>query len=211
MITDRKTGRPPPPGGGTLTRVGGLPDRQEPAGGLAGRRAGSLSLGERQRLGLAAALLGDPEVLILDEPGNGLDPGGVAWLRGLLRGLAGEGRTVLVSSRLLAEVAQTASQVIVIDRGRLVLAGLVSQLTAATGQAVVVRTPRAAELRTALQGQGAAVTGLAGGRLEITGAGTEQVATLAAARGLPVFEISEQAASLEDAFLILTATRGRPG
>ena len=180
-------------------------------GGLAGRRAGSLSLGERQRLGLAAALLGDPEVLILDEPGNGLDPAGVAWLRGLLRGLAGEGRTVLVSSHLLAEVAQTSSQVIVIDRGRLIFSGPVSQLTAATGQAVVVRTPRAAELSAALAASGAAVRELAGDRLEITGAGTEQVATLAAARGLPVFEISEQAASLEDAFLTLTATRGRPG
>ena len=179
--------------------------------GLAGRRAGSLSLGERQRLGLAAALLGDPEVLILDEPGNGLDPAGVAWLRGLLRGLAGEGRTVLVSSHLLAEVAQTASQLIVIDRGRLLSCGPVSQLTAATGQAVVVRTPRAAELSAALAASGAAVRELAGDRLEITGAGTEQVATLAAARGLPVFEISEQAASLEDAFLTLTATQGRPG
>ena len=180
-------------------------------GGLAGRRAGSLSLGERQRLGLAAALLGDPEVLILDEPGNGLDPAGVAWLRGLLRGLAGEGRTVLVSSHLLAEVAQTAGQVIVIDRGRLLSAGPVSQLTAATGQAVVVRTPRAAELSAALAASGAAVRELAGDRLEITGAGTEQVATLAAAHGLPVFEIGEQAASLEDAFLTLTATQGRPG
>ena len=177
--------------------------------GLAGRRAGSLSLGERQRLGLAAALLGDPEVLILDEPGNGLDPAGVAWLRGLLRQLAGEGRTVLVSSHLLAEVAQTAGQVIVIDHGRLISAGPVSQLT--TGQAVVVRTPRAAELRSALAAGGAAVRELADGRLEITGAGTEQVATLAAARGLPIFEISEQAGSLEDAFLTLTGAERRPG
>jgi len=177
--------------------------------GLAGRRAGSLSLGERQRLGLAAALLGDPEVLILDEPGNGLDPAGVAWLRGLLRQLAGEGRTVLVSSHLLAEVAQTAGQVIVIDRGRLISSGPVSQLT--TGQAVVVRTPRAAELRSALAAGGAAVRELADGRLEITGAGTEQVATLAAARGLPIFEISEQAGSLEDAFLTLTGAERRPG
>ena len=177
--------------------------------GLAGRRAGSLSLGERQRLGLAAALLGDPEVLILDEPGNGLDPAGVAWLRGFLRHLAGEGRTVLVSSHLLAEVAQTADQVIVIDHGRLISAGPVSQLT--TGQAVVVRTPRAAELRSALAAGGAAVRELADGRLEITGAGTEQVATLAAARGLPIFEISEQAGSLEDAFLTLTGAERRPG
>ena len=179
--------------------------------GLAGRRAGSLSLGERQRLGLAAALLGDPEVLILDEPGNGLDPAGVAWLRGFLRQLASEGRTVLVSSHLLAEVAQTADQVIVIDRGRLISAGPVSQLTAATGQAVVVRTPRAAELRAVLAAGGAAVRELADGRLEITGAGTEQVATLAAARGLPIFEISEQAGSLEDAFLTLTGAERRPG
>ena len=118
---------------------------------------------------------------------------------------------MLVSSHLLAEVAQTASQVIVIDRGRLLSCGPVSQLTAATGQAVVVRTPRAADLRAALQARGAAVTELADGRLQITGAGTERVATLAAARGLPVFEISEQAASLEDAFLTLTATQGRPG
>ena len=177
--------------------------------GLAGRRAGSLSLGERQGLGLAAALLGDPEVLILDEPGNGLDPAGVAWLRGLLRQLAGEGRTVLVSSHLLAEVAQTADQVIVIDHGRLISAGPVSQLT--TGQAVVVRTPRAAELRSALAAGGAAVRELADGRLEITGTGTEQVATLAAVRGLPIFEISQRAGSLEDAFLTLTAAERRPG
>jgi ABC-2 type transport system ATP-binding protein len=179
--------------------------------GLAGRRAGALSLGERQRLGLAAALLGDPEVLILDEPGNGLDPAGVAWLRDLLRRLAGEGRTVLVSSHLLAEVAQTADQVIVIDHGRLVSSGPVSQLTTASGQAVVVRAPRAAELRVALEAGGAAVRELADGRLEITGAGTEQVATLAAARGLPIFEISQQAGSLEEAFLALTAADRRPG
>jgi ABC-2 type transport system ATP-binding protein len=178
---------------------------------LAGRRAGSLSLGQRQRLGLAAALLGDPEVLILDEPGNGLDPAGVAWLRGLLRQLASEGRTVLVSSHLLAEVAQTAGQVIVIDRGRLIWAGPVSQLTAAAGQAVVVRTPRAAELRAALEAGGAAVRELAADRLEITGAGTEQVATLAAARTLPIFEISQQAGTLEDAFLALTGAERRPG
>jgi ABC-2 type transport system ATP-binding protein len=177
--------------------------------GLDGRRAEALSLGERQRLGLAAALLGNPEVLILDEPGNGLDPAGVAWLRDLLRQLAGEGRTVLVSSHLLAEVAQTADQVIVIDHGRLIASGPVSQLT--TGQAVVVRTPRAAELRAALDAAGAAVREVDGGRLEITGAGAEQVATLAAARGLPIFEISERAESLEDAFLALTAGERRPG
>ena len=179
--------------------------------GLAGRRAGSLSLGERQRLGLAAALLGRPEVLILDEPGNGLDPAGVAWLRSFLRQLGGERRTVLVSSHLLAEVAQTADQVIVIDHGRLISSGPVSQLTTATGQAVTVRAPQAAELRAALEAGGAAVRELADGRLEITGATVEQVATLAAAHGLPIFEISEQAGSLEDAFLTLTAGERRPG
>jgi ABC-2 type transport system ATP-binding protein len=179
--------------------------------GLAGRRAAALSLGERQRLGLAAALLGNPEVLILDEPGNGLDPAGVAWLRGLLRQLASEGRTVLVSSHLLAEVAQTADQVIVIDHGRLSWSGPVSQLTTATERAVVVRTPRAAELRAALVATGAAVRELAEDRLEITQAGTEQVATLAAARGLPIFEITEEAGNLEDAFLTLTAGKRRPG
>jgi ABC-2 type transport system ATP-binding protein len=180
-------------------------------GGLAGRRAGGLSLGERQRLGLAGALLGDPEVLILDEPGNGLDPAGLTWLRGLLRQLAGQGRTVLVSSHLLAEVAQTAGQVVVVDHGRLIWSGPVSRLADAGGQAVVVRTPRAADLRAALQDQRAVVRDLADGRLAITGAGTEQVAALAAARGLPVFEISEQVGSLEDAFLALTTAEGRPG
>jgi ABC-2 type transport system ATP-binding protein len=179
--------------------------------GLAGRRAGTLSLGERQRLGLAGALLGDPEVLILDEPGNGLDPAGMAWLRGLLRGLGSEGRTVLVSSHILAEVAQTADQVIVVDRGQLVTCGPVSQLTASARPAVLVRSPRAAELRTALEAEGAAVRDLAADRLEITGPGTEHVATLAAARGIPVFEIAEQAGSLEDAFLAITSASERPG
>ena len=134
-----------------------------------------------------------------------------AGLRDLLRQLAGEGRTVLVSSHLLAEVAQTADQVIVIDHGRLISCGPVSQLTAESGQAVMVRTPRTAELRAALDAEGVAVTELAADRLEITGAGPEQVATLAAALGVPIFEISEQAASLEDAFLRLTAAEGRPG
>ena len=118
---------------------------------------------------------------------------------------------MLVSSHLLAEVAQIADQVIVIDRGRLVSSGPVSQLTATSGQAVVVRTPRAAEMRAAMEAEGAAVRELADGRLEITGAGTEQVATLAAARGVPIFQISEQAGSLEDAFLRLTAAERRPG
>jgi ABC-2 type transport system ATP-binding protein len=178
---------------------------------LAGRRAGNLSLGERQRLGLAGALLGDPEVLILDEPANGLDPAGVLWLRGFLRQLGEQGRTVLVSSHILAEVAQFADRAIVIDRGRLISAGRVTELVKAARQAVTVRTPRAEALRAALASEGAAVRAVAPDRLEVTGLGTEEVATLAAALGIPVFEMTADAGSLEETFLRLTATEGRPG
>jgi ABC-2 type transport system ATP-binding protein len=180
-------------------------------GELAGRRAGGLSLGERQRLGLAGALLGDPEVLILDEPANGLDPAGVLWLRGFLRQLGEQGRTVLVSSHILAEVAQFAGRAVVIDRGRLVSAGPVTELVKAARQAVTVRTPRAEALRAALASEGAAVRAVAPDRLEVTGLGTEQVATLAAALGIPVFEMTADVGSLEEAFLRLTGAEGRPG
>jgi ABC-2 type transport system ATP-binding protein len=111
------------------------------------RRVGGFSLGMRQRLGLAAALLGDPEVLILDEPANGLDPEGVHWLRGLVRGLAAEGRTVLVSSHLLAEVAQTVDQVVIIDRGRLLAQSTLAALTAGADRTVRVRTAQPETLR----------------------------------------------------------------
>jgi ABC-2 type transport system ATP-binding protein len=178
---------------------------------LAGRRAGHLSLGERQRLGLAGALLGEPEVLILDEPANGLDPAGVLWLRSFLRQLGEQGRTVLVSSHILAEVAQFADRAVVIDRGRLISAGPVTELVKAARQAIVVRTPRAAALRAALVSEGAAVQAAAPDRLEITGLGTEEVAVLAAALGIPVYEMTADTGSLEEAFLRLTATEGRPG
>ncbi len=180
-------------------------------GELAGRRAGHLSLGERQRLGLAGALLGEPEVLILDEPANGLDPAGVLWLRGFLRQLGDQGRTVLVSSHILAEVAQFADRAVVIDRGRLISAGPVTELVKAARQAVTVRTPRAEALRAALTSEGAAVRAAAPDRLEITGLGTEEVATLAAALGIPVYEMTADTGSLEQAFLRLTAAEGRPG
>jgi ABC-2 type transport system ATP-binding protein len=180
-------------------------------GELAGRRAGSLSLGERQRLGLAGALVGDPDVLILDEPANGLDPAGVLWLRGFLRRLADDGRTVLVSSHILAEVAQFADRTIVISKARLVLAGSVAELVSVVRQPIVVRTPRAKALRAALASQGATVRAAEPDRLEITGLGTEQVATLAAALGIPIYEITAATGSLEDAFLQLTAAEGRPG
>jgi ABC-2 type transport system ATP-binding protein len=178
---------------------------------LAGRRAGTLSLGQRLGLGLAGALLGDPEVLILDEPANGLVPGGVLWLRGFLRRLGQQGRAVLVSSHVLAEVAQFADRVVVIDRGRLVSAGPVTEFVKAAQQAIVVRTPRAEALRTALISEGAEVRAAGPDRLEIIGLGTEQVATLAAALGIPVYEMTTDTGSLEQAFLRLTATEGRPG
>jgi ABC-2 type transport system ATP-binding protein len=180
-------------------------------GELAGRRAGTLSLGERQRLGLAGALLGEPEVLILDEPANGLDPAGVLWLRSFLRRLGDQGRTVLVSSHILAEAAQFADHAVVINRGRLVSAGPVTELVKAARQAVVVRTPQAEALRAALTSEGAAVRATGPEQLEITGLGTEQVATLAAALGIPIFEMTADTGSLEQAFLRLTAAEGRPG
>jgi ABC-2 type transport system ATP-binding protein len=178
---------------------------------LARRRAGSLSLGERQRLGLAAALLGEPEVLILDEPANGLDPAGVLWLRGFLRRLGAEGLTVLVSSHILAEVAQFADHVVVIDRGHLVSAGPVASLVQAARPTVMVRSPRPEALRSALASEGAQVREGGPGRLEITGLGTEDIATLAAALGIPVYEMTTDAGSLEAAFLRLTSSEGRPG
>ena len=176
---------------------------------LAGRRAGNLSLGERQRLGLAGALLADPEVLILDEPGNGLDPAGVTWLRGLLRQLGAQGRTVLVSSHMLAEVAQTADEILVIDGGRLIAHAPVGQLLAGTPEVVVVRTAQAAELREVLESEGARVQVIAADRLEISGLTTEHEATVAAAHRLPIFEISAPTESLEDAFLRVTSPAGR--
>jgi ABC-2 type transport system ATP-binding protein len=170
----------------------------------ADRRVGGFSLGMRQRLGLAAALLGDPEVLILDEPANGLDPEGVRWLRAFLRGLGREGRTVLVSSHLLAEVAQTADRVVVIDHGRLVTHASLAELLADTRQVVRIRTRRAEELRTALLAEGAQVT-LDGDRLQVTGASAEQIGLLAAQRSIPLFESVTDTTNLEQVFLQLTA------
>jgi len=137
--------------------------------GAARRRVGGFSLGMRQRLGLAAALLGDPEVLVLDEPANGLDPEGVHWLRGLVRGLAGQGRTVLVSSHLLAEVAQTVDQVVIIDKGRLVTQASMAELTAGADRTVRVRTPEPEALRDLLVARGATVSIDGPGRLVVGG------------------------------------------
>ncbi|MGA7418569.1 MAG: ABC transporter ATP-binding protein, partial [Acidimicrobiales bacterium] len=136
----------------------------------ADRRVGQFSLGMRQRLGLATALLCDPEILILDEPANGLDPEGVHWLRRLLRDLASEGRTVLVSSHILAEVAQTVDSVVIMDHGQLVTQSTLADLTADSHHVIRVRTPRAEDLGAALSAQGATAQLVAGDQLAITGA-----------------------------------------
>jgi ABC-2 type transport system ATP-binding protein len=173
--------------------------------GAAGRRAGKYSMGMRQRLGLAATLLGDPQVLILDEPANGLDPQGIRWLRDFLRGMAAEGRTVLVSSHVLAEVAQTVDDVVVIHRGRLVDEGPVARLTA--GGHVVVRSPRPAELLAALEAAGLGVSAN-GDELVVDADDPARVGDIAFAAGVPLHELTTRATSLEEAFLALTSDEG---
>jgi ABC-2 type transport system ATP-binding protein len=172
----------------------------------ADRRVGGFSLGMRQRLGLATSLLGDPEVLILDEPANGLDPEGVRWLRELLRGFADEGRTVLVSSHILAEVAQTVDNVVILDRGRMVAHAPLEQLAATAGVAPVVRirTSKVEELRAAVVADGARARVTGPEVVEVTGSTPERVGELAAERAIPVFESVTEAADLEDIFLQLT-------
>jgi ABC-2 type transport system ATP-binding protein len=170
------------------------------------RQVGEFSLGMRQRLGIATAMLGDPEVLILDEPANGLDPEGVRWLRELVRGLAEEGRTILVSSHILAEVAQTVDSVVIVDHGRLVAQSSLQELTAGARRVVRVRSPRAQDLANALDHDGVRVERVASDRLEITGATPEQVGMLAARLAIPILESTSEAANLEDVFFRLTAT-----
>jgi ABC-2 type transport system ATP-binding protein len=169
----------------------------------ADRRAGKYSLGMRQRLGLAATLLGDPQVLVLDEPANGLDPQGIRWLRDFLRAMAAQGRTVLVSSHVLAEVAQTVDDVVVIHRGRMVHQGPVHSLTAA-GAGVLIRTPRTAALRAALDHEGLTAAETPDGALVVDGAEAAQVGEIAFAAGVPVHELTARSTSLEEAFLALT-------
>jgi ABC-2 type transport system ATP-binding protein len=175
----------------------------------AGRRVGQYSLGMRQRLGLATALLCDPEILILDEPANGLDPEGVHWLRRLLRQLAAEGRTVLVSSHILAEVAQTVDSVVIMDHGRLVTQSTLDQLTERATQVIRVRTPRPERLAAILAENGAAARVVGPDRLEVTGASGELVGTLAAEAAIPIFETTAEVADLEDVFLQLTGNPAR--
>ena len=174
----------------------------------ADRRVGEFSLGMRQRLGLATALLTEPEILILDEPANGLDPEGVHWLRQLLRDLAAEGRTVLVSSHVLGEVAHIADSVVILDRGRLVTHSTLGELTAGSAQVVRIRTPNAGELRLALEAEGAHVQPVASDRLEVSGASPEQIGNLAAKRSIPIFGSVTETSDLEDIFLNLTSHTG---
>jgi ABC-2 type transport system ATP-binding protein len=172
------------------------------------RRVGGFSLGMRQRLGLATAMLGDPRVLILDEPANGLDPEGVHWLRGFLRQLADQGRTVLVSSHVLAEVAQTVDQVVIIAHGRLVTQSTLAALTARTDQLVRVRTPQAEALRALLAAQGIQAHPDGTDQLLAAGTTTETVGQAAAAAGVVIYEMGAERSNLEDVFLQLTTKQG---
>ena len=169
------------------------------------RRVKGYSLGMRQRLGLAAALLGDPELLILDEPANGLDPEGVRWLRDFLRAFATQGRTVLISSHVLAEVAQTVDQVLIISRGRLVVESSLAQLTARVGGSIRVRTPNAAQLQQALRQENLQTTTSNDHALLVHGTTSEHVGDVAFAAGIPVHELVTEGSSLEQIFLELTA------
>jgi ABC-2 type transport system ATP-binding protein len=168
------------------------------------RRAGGFSLGMRQRLGLAAALLGDPPVLLCDEPVNGLDPEGILWIRTLLRRLAAEGRTVFVSSHLMSEMALTADHLIVVGRGRLIAdAPTTDIIRQASTSSVLVRTPRPETLRHVLVTEGARVT-VDAGALIVVGTDAADVGDLAARHGIPVHELTPRRASLEEAFMQLT-------
>ena len=168
------------------------------------RRVGGYSLGMRQRLGLAGALLGDPELLILDEPANGLDPEGVRWLRNFMRSFAAEGKTVLVSSHVLAEVQQTVDQVVIINKGRLVAFEPLAGLTAHLGGGVRVRAPGAHRLQQELERQGIRATLLDGDELLVEGESSARVGELAFAAGIALHELVPRASSLEDVFLELT-------
>ncbi|WP_207930528.1 ABC transporter ATP-binding protein [Streptomyces hainanensis] len=174
--------------------------------GAAGRRIGGFSLGMRQRLGIAAALLGDPPVLLFDEPLNGLDPEGVQWVRGLFRGLAAEGRTVFVSSHLMSEMEHTADELVVVGRGELIAAESLPEFAARGGShSVTVVTPEPAALAAALTAEGGTVRE-ADGVLSVTGLKAAAIGELALRQGVPLHELTPRA-SLEEAFMELTADR----
>jgi len=175
----------------------------------AGRRAvGGYSLGMRQRLALAAALLGDPPVLVLDEPANGLDPEGIAWMRSLLRDLADQGRTVLVSSHVLSEVQQLVDEVVIVNKGQLVRQGSLADL-AGQHTTVMVRTPQADQLRAALDQAGARTRAAGADGLRVTGMDAAEVGERAFAAGVRLHALASEASDLEQVFLALTADTGQ--
>ena len=177
---------------------------------VADQRPRSFSLGMAQRLGLAQALLGDPRVLILDEPANGLDPQGIAWLRELLRAFVADGRTAFVSSHLLAEMQEMADRVLVIGRGALIADSPIDDFMARASRHpdVLVRSPDASSLAELLRAQGLAVKRAGSGRLQVAGTTTDQVGAVAFRNNIRVDELTEEHASLEDAFLKTTSGRG---
>jgi ABC-2 type transport system ATP-binding protein len=175
-------------------------------GSVARRRVGGYSLGMRQRLSVAGALLGDPQLLVLDEPANGLDPEGIRWLRDFLRGFAAEGRTVFISSHVLGEMQQLADEVVIIHHGRLVAHDPVEQLTARATGGARVRSPQAERLRELLAREG--VEASVDGDRVLTTAPAERVGEIAAANGIVLHELTAEATSLEEAVLELTAEGG---
>jgi ABC-2 type transport system ATP-binding protein len=195
----------------SLAAMAGLPDARVDAvleltemTEAADRRYGKYSMGMRQRIGLAAALLGEPRILVLDEPANGLDPAGIRWLRGMLRATADEGRTVLVSSHVLAEMAQTVDDVVVIHHGRVVKQGPVGELTGAARGATIVRSPDPDRLATALTAAGGQVSPFQDGALNVEGMDAAAVGDAALAAGVAVHQLYQAQASLEDVFFELT-------
>jgi len=176
----------------------------------AGRRAGGYSLGMRQRLSLAGALLGDPLILVLDEPANGLDPQGIRWLREFLRSLAAEGRTIFISSHVLAELEQIVDEVVIIHRGKFVVQASTAELVARAAGGIRARSPQADQLRAALEQAGVKVASSEGDLLTIADATTAQVGEIAAAKGIVLHELVAESSSLEEAFLDLTSQDEAP-
>jgi ABC-2 type transport system ATP-binding protein len=209
-----------------MAQYNGLPSRrvdevldQVGLASVARRRAGTFSLGMRQRLGIAAALLGDPGVLLLDEPVNGLDPEGIQWIRGLLRSLAADGRAVLVSSHLMSELEGSADHLVVIGNGRLIADTTVSSLlAAASGGRVLLRTPELSQAMTVLANAGATVAATDREAMTVSGLAAERIVAVLAEHGVRVSEVSTHRASLEEAYMELTrdavefgATAGQEG
>ncbi len=173
---------------------------------VAKSKPGKFSLGMSQRLGIAAAILGKPKYLMLDEPANGLDPEGIAWLREFLKAYADQGNAVFVSSHLLSEMAQMADNVVVIGKGKLIADASIAEIISGSGHSgVFVRSPKLSVLERALQGNNKATVTKSAGGLKVSGISTDDIGKLAFESGVPVYELAQQTASLEEAFLELTA------